>query len=207
MNPLKFLVLVALTFGATTNSYAAFPDDLDDVVFIEEGIQPGVGSFVRSMAVTANLIAEVSGNHPFGGQNVILNSDKTNVWRVGGGNLSCCNSNAWGFIKVGDIWYGGTWEFMRRGQTVKSSRALVGPNHFRFAPLARYQPSNGDVVGFMVAGITRPGLARNNVRERSNVSFYRIGDGPVSADEIRGTTAGAPPLTPVLDLLMDDSAE
>lgn len=187
------------------SAQAAFPDDLNSgVVFIEPG---SVGSFISGFAETATLDASISGG------SVILNYNKKNSWpaasgQIGGTNLNCCNANAWAFIKVGEKWYGGTWEFLRVGQTVKQLSALRGPSHLKFSPLGGYQARNGDVIGLMVAGITRGSTSYNNVRERSNIVFFRVGGGVVSPEEL-GFGASQDPegkktiITPVLDLLIN----
>lgn len=199
----KSILCLFLSLFYLQGAQAAFPDDFEDVVFIEGA---GIGAFVSSFAVTATLDVQIGGSGFQGKPNVILDSSKKNSWPNGRGDLSCCNANAWGFVKIGEIWYAGSWEFLRRGQTVKSLAAFVGPRHFRFPPLANFQPKNGEVYGFMVSGFTRNNLP-NNIRERSEVAFYRLGVGPVSADEIRGDSGdapSAPSLAPVTDLLFDD---
>lgn len=164
-------------------SHAAFPDDLESgVEFIETNV-PGLQEFVIGMEETATLSVDIRNGF------VVLDYDRKNVWPRGTGNngataLSCCVANAWAFIEVDGIWRAATWEFMRDGQTAKQFNALRGPQHIRFPPLSDYFPSTGDVVGFMVAGITRNRLSFNNVKERSNIVFFRIGDGPVDAAEL-----------------------
>lgn len=198
---------------AAGNALAAFPDDLDSgVVFIEEGAVPGTGALVRSFSQTANMSASISGS------TITMNYDKKNSWPKGRGsigttNLNCCVANAWAFIKVGDTWYGGTWEFLRNGQTVKQRSALRGSSHLKFAPLSNYSVREGDVIGLMVAGITRNGLQFNNVRERSNIVFYKVGSGVIDASELGfGETEPPTPepeesnvsLAPILQLLADE---
>jgi hypothetical protein len=203
-----FLSILLVSLGSVQVSLAAFPEDLDDVVFIEEGALPGIGALVRAMAVTANLTVDISGSHTYAGQNVVLSSSKSSSWPVGGGNLGCCNSNAWLFAKIGETWYAGTWEYMRKGQTTKSSAAVVGPGHLRFAPLNTFSMQTGETYGFMLAGITRAGLSRINIRERSNVAFFKFNVGPVDASEI-----GSPPpeeslpnLAPITSLLLEEES-
>lgn len=204
----KFFIaaLTLLLTQANVNSAnAAFPDDFEGVVFTEEGLLPGLTATMNSMAVTGSFSVNIGGRHPYAGQNVYLNNSKSNVWPTGGGNLSCCNANAWVFVKIGDTWYASTWEYVRKGQTVKSSEAITGPNHLRVPPLRDFRPRNGETYGFMMSGMVRAGLGRLNVRERTNLSFFKFGVGPVSNDEIRGGgNESIIPLAPVLDLLMNE---
>lgn len=202
----KLAVGVILSFGALNIgiSHAAFPDDLESgVEFIESNV-PGLKEFVNSMEETATLSVDIRDGFVF------LDYDKRNVWPRGTGNngataLSCCVANAWAFIEVDGIWRAATWEFMRDGQIAKQFNALRGPQHIRFSPLSNYFPSTGDVVGFMVAGITRNRLSFNNVRERSNIVFFRIGDGPVDAAELGfGGSDGAGLNPAVLNILLED---
>ncbi|GAA6139914.1 hypothetical protein NBRC116583_36610 [Arenicella sp. 4NH20-0111] len=198
---------------AAGNALAAFPDDLDSgVVFIEDGAVPGTADLVRSFAQTSNLEASISGS------TVTMNYDKKDSWPKGRGsigttNLNCCVANAWAFIKVGDTWYGGTWEFLRNGQTVKQRSALRGSSHLKFAPLSNYTVREGDVIGLMVAGITRNGLQFNNVRERTNIVFYKVGQGEVDPSELGfGEPTPTTPepseskvsIAPILELLRED---
>lgn len=191
-----FLVL----FGSLplNSANAAFPYDLSDVIILER-----FPSGIQGFAETASMDFSVS-SAPVNsfGRAVYLNSNKTNVWSPSVGTASCCNAEAWFFANVGGRWYGATWEYLRVGQTVKSE-AAISPSHLQIPPLAIY-PSSGVVYGFMVSGITRPGLQYNNVRERSNVSLYRWDVGPVAFSEIGGgepETESAPVISPVLDLL------
>jgi len=207
LNKALTLSIVTILFASlfSQNALAAFPDDLDDVVFIEEASVPGTASLIRSMAVTASLSVNITGAHPFGGQNIIMDSSRKNSWPVGRGDLNCCNANAWGIINVNGTWYAGTWEFLRRGQTTKSTLAFVGAKHFRHPPLNRFTPKVGEIYGFFVAGITRNNLGRLNIRERSEIALFKFGVGPVSADEVRPEVAESNiNLNPIINSILDD---
>lgn len=192
------------------NSHAAFPFDLNSGVVFTEVNVPGLASFMASMEETATLEAGISGG------TVFLRSDRTNIWprssgQNGAGDLSCCNANAWAFIQVDGVWHGATWEFLRVGSTTRDLSALRGPGHLRFAPLGNYVARTGDVVGFMVAGITRNRLSFNNIRERSNIVFVRIGGGVVDPSELGFFPEGEEPVDAsnsvgpgVLNLLLDN---
>lgn len=181
----KLVVCGALLVGLFNvgAANAAFPYDLDSGVVFTEINVPGLPAFMASMEETATLEAGISGG------TVILRSDRANVWprasgQNGAGDLSCCNANAWAFIRVNGVWHGATWEFLRVGSTTRDLSALRGNGHLRFAPLGTY-PSfpagveSDDVVGLMVAGITRNRLSFNNIRERSNIVFVNRRTGQV----------------------------
>ncbi|MEM7359166.1 MAG: hypothetical protein AAF431_08715 [Pseudomonadota bacterium] len=196
----KLLALCLSLFVVSGTAHADFPDDLDDVVFIEGG---AIASYVRGMPVTARMTVNIGGAHPAGGQNIFMTNTRGNSWPA---ILGCCNANAWLFVKIGETWYAGTWEFMRVGQTLKSTKAMVGPGHLRFPPLNRFAPQNGEIYGYMLSGIVRNGIAsgKNNIQERTDVVFHKFGVGPVSVEEAVGSpTPDTPPLAPILDLLED----
>lgn len=188
---------------------AAFPNDLDDVVFIEDnGGNPGLTQFMRDMAVTGTLEVSIGGRDAFGGEMVVLDNSQRNAWP--NNIFDCCNANAWLVVRVDGIWYAGTWEFMRVGQTVKSTLALVGPRHLRFPPLQNFRPQNGEIYGFFNSCIVRNGIgpSDNNCRERTEIALYRFGEGPVGFDAIGGDVGDEDDtpqtLVPILRLLDED---
>jgi hypothetical protein len=205
---LSSLLLFASLAIVSMQAHAQFPNDLSDVVFIEEPAQRGISDFVRGMPVQGTLSVAIGGSHPYAGQNVVMNSSMKDIWRTGTGDLTCCNANAWLVVNVGGTWYAGTWEFMRKGQTTKSSYAMVGPNHLRYPPLSNFQPRNGEIYGFFMAGITRPGVNRNNVYARTPVAFYQYGVGPVDPSLIGGPPPEPEPepvpMSPIISTLLDD---
>ena len=204
------ILLCCITFAALLNvgnAHAAFPFDLDSGVVFTEVNVPGLADFMASMEETATLEAGISGG------TVNLRSDRTNVWPRssgfnGAGDLSCCNANAWAFIQVDGVWHGATWEFLRVGSTTRDLSAVRGDGHLRFSPLDRYVAQTGDIIGFMVAGITRNRLSFNNIRERSNIVFVRVGGGVVDPSELGFFREGEGPTnglnSGVLNLLLDD---
>lgn len=201
------LLLLALV---SAPSYAGFPNDLDDVVFIEEGQNPGLTNFVRGMAVTGTLSVTIAGANPFGGTNVILDNSARNAWPPGPGILFCCNAVAWLVVKVDGIWYAGTWEFLRIGQTTKSTVAMRGQGHLKFPPLNAFLPKNGEIYGYFNSCITRNGITPrdNNCRERTTIALHQFGVGPVGFDAIGGeapSDGATPSISPVIDLLFDNS--
>ena len=215
-------------FCNVSPTYAAFPNDLEEgVVLLEEALTPGLTDFINTFEETTTLTVT------FPGESINLAYDRRNIWpnargRNGSTDLRCCVANTWAFIEVDGIWYGATWEFLRNGQTIKSQTALRGPRHLRFPPLENFNAfgsegrggtipngrvPNGTVIGFMVAGITRNSLGFNNVRERSDIVFYKVGTGQITAEEagfepeVTTTAAGSNTagLVPVIDLLMNET--
>ena len=208
-----FLIISALLLGSPA-AHAAFPDDLASGVSLES---TGAASGIQNFAVTANLQVSVTSSpvNSFG-RGVVLNSDKASVWRNGSGVVSGVNANAWIFAKFGDNWYGATWEFIRKGQTIKSEGALI-PGHFKGAPpWTSFSRTTGAYYGFMTSGLTRNGPSQVNVRERSNISWYQWNVGPVDESVVFGGTPAQPEvpetpetpetpiLSPVIDLLLDE---
>jgi hypothetical protein len=196
-----FLLLVALV---SAPSFAAFPNDLDDVVFIEEPRVPGITGFVRDMAVTGVLTVDISGRDAFGGEMVFLNNSKSNVWPL---EIEDVNANAWLVVNVDGIWYAGTWEFMRKGQTVKSTLAMKGPSHLIYPPLSKFLPVRGEIYGFFNSCVTRNGITsrNNNCKERTNIALFKFGEGPVELDAVGGPTEPepvAPVISPIVDLIL-----
>lgn len=208
----RFL-LSAILMLAMGSAHGAFPDDFDGVILEDTGEASGI----RGFAVTANLEATVTSTpiNSFG-RGIILDSDKRNSWPRGPGIVSCCNANAWIFAKFGDQWHGHTFEFLRVGQTTKSEAAL-GPTHYRgsqpWVSQFNYN-TTGAIYGFMVSGITRNGPGNLNISERSNISWWKWGVGPIDACEAvpeNPNCGGAPQpdesspqITPIILDLMDD---
>lgn len=201
----KITPLCVLFFGLIqfNSAQAAFPYDLNSGV----GLTDESANAIRTFTETATLSVNISGG------SIFMDSDKRNVWPGGTGSLgtvslSCCNANAWGFRLVDGVWYGATWEWLRIGNTVRGLDDFRGGGHMKGSPLSGLRaPVNGEVIGVMVAGITRLNL-RNNVPERSNIVFYRVGDGVVSYEELGFIDPNAPvenkvQMAPIIGLLND----
>ncbi|MCH2191769.1 MAG: hypothetical protein MK188_12665, partial [Gammaproteobacteria bacterium] len=115
-----------------------------------------------------------------------------------------------------DLWAGGTWEYIKKGKTERSLLATWFPagRRTRFAPLDVFpKPAEGEVLGFMVSGITRNGIiGRNNIQARTNVAFFRVGEQPGNgvmlteaevAKLFGGGSTDASKLVPTIDLLLE----
>ena len=98
-----------------------------------------------------------------------LEYDKANTWPgVGDGHI---NANPWVIVKYKGKWYAATWEWLRQGQTIKSTKAVDG-SHIKRPPLKDWHPKAGERIGFMVSGLARDMRHFHNVKERSNVFWY-----------------------------------
>lgn len=105
-----------------------------------------------------------------GGGSITLNYNKARSWpgvNEAGANV---NANPWIFVNQGGTWYAGTWEWLRTGQTTKSSRSVNG-DHIKKSPLNGFSPRSGETYGFMVSGLAR--TSRRNVQERTNIKMVR----------------------------------
>ncbi|MCC5847016.1 MAG: hypothetical protein JJU29_02900 [Verrucomicrobia bacterium] len=131
--------------------------DLSNVTFLHAN--------VSKWPVTSNLPkVTVSGG------TISMPYDKARVWpgrNTAGANV---NANPWILVKQDGRWYAATWEWLRTGQTAKSSSSVEG-GHIGQSPLNNFRPQSGQVYGFMVSGLARSGV--RNVQERTNVVMVR----------------------------------
>ncbi|MCC5847017.1 MAG: hypothetical protein JJU29_02905 [Verrucomicrobia bacterium] len=131
--------------------------DLSNVTFLHAN--------VSSWPITSNLP-----NVTVGGGMISLPFDKAREWpgrNTAGANV---NANPWILVNQGGQWYAATWEWMRTGQTAKSSNSVEG-GHIGQSPLNNFRPQSGQVYGFMVSGLARSNV--RNVQERTNVVMIR----------------------------------
>ncbi|MBT8114530.1 MAG: hypothetical protein KJP04_04075, partial [Arenicella sp.] len=169
----NLLQIMALSAGVIWNtSFAAFPDDFSDVIWLDPNIS--------SWSQTSNLSVDVNGSvmsFPHSKQAAWPN---TNHSVVG----TCCNASVWAFIKRNGQWYATTFEYLRPNTPGKQTKAFDGA-HIKRAPFKSgifdWKPANGEVYGFMVSGFARFNLNDKNIEERSNVFFYEWGTGPTDA--------------------------
>ncbi|RBP49209.1 hypothetical protein [Arenicella xantha] len=186
---MKLTISLALVLTAcllfTNSTKAAFPQDFSDVVFIE-------APYVKDWPIGSRLNVDISGG------NINLRYDRANSWpavrpnSLGG---AAVNANAWGFVKLGGVWHAGTWEYLRPGQITKKTTAFGGCCHFR-SPINNFNKVNGEIYGFMVAGVTRDTSGGINVAQRTNVELYRWGSGVVPYDP--GNPGGVTEQEPVV---------
>ncbi len=141
------------TQEANTGGDTASPIQLGAVTWLH--------SNVSGWAQTANL-ASVRIN----GGNITLNYDKAGTWPGVNTAGATVNANPWIFVNRGGQWYAATWEWLRVGQTTKSTASVHG-SHIGVAPLNGFSPVSGETYGFMVSGLARDNT--RNVQERSNI--------------------------------------
>ena len=240
-----FLVLVSCLFPISTN--AAFPEDFESgIVLVEEtradgdirraqgfndgginGNVPGLRAFLNGAAVDDTLqVLQGRFDARFGRELDFVHAQR-GVWPNGPNNdgLNAVNGVVWVFAQLPgtDLWAGGTFEFIRRGLTERSVLAISQPTgqRLRFQPLPNLVPQEGQVLGFMVSGITRNGIiGRNNIQARTNVAFFRIGEQPGNGiqltdeevDELFGVVPEVPegdavPIAPINSLLLLDDQD
>ncbi len=137
--------------SGSNNSCANSTPTINEITF--EGCEKAV----KDWSQTATLSASASSN------SVNLNYDKKNSWpsvsRVGIDVVG----NAFIIYNRNCKWYGGSFEWMKPGQTHKEARnfeEMFGIKH-------------GERVGFMVAGTIR-GCVSPNVKERSNIVMTKF---------------------------------
>jgi len=126
-----------------------------DISWIDNG---GVGGWDE----TADLSVGRSGG------NINLSYDKANSWPVEfTGSGTAVVANAWIVVWRNGEWVAGTWEFLRPGQTSKSTSNLFG-GALR-GELSDFRPVSGERYGFVVSTLARNG-STIDLDERSNVA-------------------------------------
>jgi len=79
--------------------------------------------------------------------------------------------NQWYFAKINGTWYGGAGEWLYRGAGVcKAGQGTltIGPDSGFGPPFSAWVPRVGELVGYMVTSVARPGV-RPTVNERTNI--------------------------------------
>ncbi len=155
------------------------------------GDVPGLREFLNNATVDNTLFVRQGRLDPEFGRELDFIHDQRCSWPDGpqNDNLNIVNGVVFAFAKVpvpggeeGEtIWAGGTFEFIKPCRTDRSLAAVADnpSRRLRFKPLDEYKPKEGEVLGFMVAGITRRGIVgRNNIQARTNIAFFRIGEQP-----------------------------
>ena len=98
---------------------------------------------------------------------ICLDYNKADSWPITDYNGVEVVGNPWVFIYQDEQWYGGTFEWLRPGQTCKSIEAVAG-SHIKVSPFSEdggWVPSSGEVFYFMVSGLARSSL--RNAEERT----------------------------------------
>ncbi len=99
-----------------------------------------------------------------------LDYDAANLWPgTAATSNGLVSANPWIFIWEDEQWYGATWEWMRPGQTCKSTNSVAGHHikRYPFDVASGWTPSSGVTYYFMVSGLAR--FSERTVEERTNV--------------------------------------
>lgn len=188
------LVVTGLSFSST---YAAFPEDFDDVKWIDPDISSWKETTELNVSISGSLFS--------------FNFDKLSVWPSHYSSVlqsSCCVYNIWGFIKYDGQWYASTWEWNSR-KPYKAVSSFDG-GHIKRPPFSLggqggpdgwWEPKFGEIYGFMVSDFARFSLNDALHRERSNVAFYQWGVGPV--DESVLLPEKPTVITPITNYLLE----
>ncbi|MCC5843645.1 MAG: hypothetical protein JJU05_05275 [Verrucomicrobia bacterium] len=187
LSPLFVLLISVLMFGCefesdSSESSINVEEIAEEVAAVDaENVAPsGNGQDEISMSGVVWLDANVSGwpittqlNARVSGGSILLPYDKASSWptaRTRASNGSPLVGNVWIFVNRGGTWYAATWDWMRPGQTAKSTSAVRGTGgHIRSAPLNNFTPRSGETYGFMVSTPARS--AERTINQRSNVSL------------------------------------
>lgn len=98
-------------------------------------------------------------------------------------------ANQWYFARIGGAWYGGAGEWIYRaaGSVCKAGQTTtnIGPDSGFGYPFSTWRPAVGELVGYMVSSVARPGVPRT-VDQRTNIVVLPW------RDTSRGSTLGAP---------------
>lgn len=175
--------------------YAAFPDDLSDVVFVE-------APFVKNWPATGTMTVSVSGG------NIFMPYSKANVWRsVFPRSLenNAVNANAWGIVQINGVWHAGTWEYLRPGTFIKEVKAFGGCCHFK-PPISNFTLVNGRDYGIFLSGVVRDPSGGINAQERTNYVVYRWGQGTIYTEGSPLPEPEPPVIQGALNLLMEEPA-
>ncbi len=166
------------------------------------GNVPGLRDFLNNAVVDPTLRVEPGPVTPFGPELDFFHDRRDpslpNNWPQGRNELTGINGVVFVFTKLderglpdgfvpreGDpfnqpdpsragLWAGGTWEFIGVGRTDRSVSAMTGPRRLRYGPAAGFVPRQGQILGFMISGVTRNGIQRASIQARTNVAFFRI---------------------------------
>lgn len=108
----------------------------------------------------------------FEGGQICMPYDRTNTWEIRNLDGPDVVANPWVFIYdwSEQRWYAATWEWLRPGQTCKAMTSVAG-DHIKTAPYdaaSGWRPASGEVLYFMISGLTRFNLLSNH-QERTNL--------------------------------------
>jgi hypothetical protein len=194
------LLLIATVLSAQTTS-AAFPEDFDDVKWIDSNISGWKETTKLNVSIVGSLFR--------------FDFDKLAVWPAHYSSIlqsSCCVYNIWAFIKYDDQWHAATWEWNSR-KPFKAVSSFDGGhinrppfrNSGQGGPDGWWEPKFGEIYGFMVSDFARYTLRDAVHFQRSDVAFYQWGVGPVDASVLLPPSSVN--ITPIIDLVLDSEED
>lgn len=156
-NALAALKGVAKPVAPPAPAAGDWPAELKDVVWLHANVRDWPATATISRAAVA-------------GGEIRFPYDKANIWPVAASGVGKgTNANVWAIVKIGDTWYAGTFEWLRKGQASKPvgvlDRSGGKGDHFKVSPLSSWIPRSGETFYVMVSGHARS--AGRTVKERS----------------------------------------
>ena len=117
---------------------------------------------VSGWAVTAKCTPSISGKIYH------MEYTKKNDWPIAGKVDNGTVANCWMIFNINNQWYAATWEWLRRGQTIKVVKGNLG-TYVKKSPVVpnTWNPQKGEKIGLFVSGLCRD--KNRNISERSNV--------------------------------------
>jgi hypothetical protein len=104
-------------------------------------------------------------------------------------------ANQWYFAKINGIWYGGAGEWIYRTapSVCKAGQGTttIGPDSGFGNPIASWVPRVGELVGYAITSVARPGAVARTVDQRTQVVVQPW----------RDTKRGSPALAPQLSFV------
>ena len=151
----KFWQWILSLFGKKPEPEKEFPKDL---IWLDVN--------VSNWTKTAKCNCNVAGNA------VSLDSDKKNIWPSASTVDGGCNANAWIIFDYNTKTYAATWEWLKKGQSIKKLTGKLGTYIKKNPPIpASYHPKSNDKIGLFVSGLCRG--SSSSVKERSNVTWIK----------------------------------
>jgi len=151
-------------FGDTASATVEVDCAVDDPPPLDLGAVTWLHTDVSGWPVTSTLDPIY-----FSGDSICLDYDRADDWPADTplDEDTEVVGNPWVFIWWDDRWYGGTWEWLRPGQTCKAQTSVAG-DHIKVSPFdedSGWRPTSGVTYYFMVSGLAR--TSHRNVEERT----------------------------------------
>ena len=152
------------------------------------------GHNVSNWAITSSISSVSVSRH-----GICIHHPKNGKWPAKKLGDIQVEANHWIIVKRNGKYYAATYEWIREGgqicklvMNLSQMYTELGSDYINVSPLDRsWTPKGGDVVGFMVSGLARHNF-NPNVRERSNIVWYRLPsvDGSISGQMLGSYGSG-----------------